>query len=502
MFVRRRRNKSGSTSIQVIEKRDGRNVVVSSIGCSDSEETLVQWEAEARIKLETASAQQRFEFPVSPREQTAIELLRTAAVNAVGPDLVLGKIFDSIGFNQLPEPLFKEIVLARIIYPASKLRTSEYLLQHQGKDIGVDSIYRFLDRLESKYKQQAEQIAFAYSKQTLATLTVVFYDMTTLYFEAESEDDLRKIGFSKDGKFQHPQIMLGLLVGQDGYPVAYDMFEGNTFEGTTLLPILEKAQKRFNLLKPTVVADSALLSKDNIKLLTEKEYKFIIGARIKNETCAIREQILIKAQTLKDKEFFVIDKSDGTRLIVDYSEKRAKKDAYNRQKGIDRLNKQISSGKLTKGSLNNRGYNKFLTLEGDVKITLNQSKVEQDIPWDGLKGYVTNSLHSPQEVVDSYRQLWKIEKAFRISKTDLRIRPIYHREKSRIEAHICVAFVAYTVFKELERLLSVHNLAISPRKAIDIMKTIQRVTVFLPDSKRPHSTFLNLSPEQSALLKL
>jgi transposase len=424
MFVRRKRNKSGSTSIQIIEKRDGRNVVISSIGCADNEDALLRLEAEAHASLRSLIPQQRLEFDISSREQAAIELLKTGTVKAVGPDLILGKIFDGIGFNKLPEPLFKEIVLARLVYPASKLRTTEYLLQHQGKDIGVDCIYRFLDRLESKYKKQAEEISYTYSKQTLGMLTVVFYDMTTLYFEAESEDDLRKVGFSKDGKFQHPQIMLGLLVGQDGYPLAYDIFEGNTFEGTTLLPILEKAQKRFNLLKPTVVADSALLSKGNIKLLTENGYKFIIGARIKNEACAVREQILKTASALKDNESFVIEKSDGTRLIVDYSEKRAKKDAHNREKGLDRLNKQIGSGKLTKGSLNSRGYNKFLTLEGDVTVTLNQSKVQQDAYWDGLKGYVTNSSHSPKEVIASYRQLWKIEKAFRISKTDLRIRRI------------------------------------------------------------------------------
>lgn len=503
MFIRRKPNKSGSTSIQIVDKQGGRSVVVCSVGCSKDEETLAQLEVEAKIKLHSMTQQQSLEFGVTVVERAAMDLIKSGRVKAAGPDLILGKIFDNIGFNKLPEPLFREIVLARLVYPGSKLRTTEYLLQHQNKDIGVDRIYRFLDKLQSTYKGQAEQIAFDYSKRTLGRIAVVFYDMTTLYFETETEDDLRKIGFSKDGKFQHPQIMLGLLVGPEGYPVGYDIFEGNTFEGVTLLPALERAREKFGLSKPMVVADSALLSKENIQLLTEKGYEFILGARIKNETGGIKEKILKAATTLKDKEAVVIEKPNGVRLIVDYSEKRAKKDASNRKKGLDRLMKQIRSGKLTKSSLNNRGYNKFLTLKGEVEVTLDQSKIDHDVKWDGLKGYLTNSSgHSAKEVISNYRQLWKIEKAFRISKTDLRVRPIFHWKKSRIEAHVCIAFVAYTVFKELGRMLQEHQIPLSPQKAIELMKTIQQITVLLPDSKRSHTEFLHLSPEQERLLAL
>lgn len=502
MFVRRKRNKSGSTSVQLIEKRSGRNVVVRSIGCASDEDKLKRLEATAQSHAAVLIAQQRFEFGATEREVTAIELVKTGSIRAIGPELILGKIFDSIGFNQLPEALFKEIVIARLVYPASKLKTTEYLLHHQGKQIDVERIYRFLDKLSSTYQQQAEQIAYSYSKKTLGELTVVFYDMTTLYFEAEDEDDLRKIGFSKDGKFQHPQIMLGLLVGRDGYPVSYDIFEGNTFEGKTLLPVLQKAQKRFGLTAPTVIADSGLLSTQNINLLIAEKYDFIIGARIKNESRTFQSQILQAARKLQDKQSVVIDKADGLRLIIDFSENRAKKDASNRDKGIARLAAKLKSGQLTKNSLNNRGYNKFLTMQGKIELTLDTAKIEQDKQWDGLKGYLTNSTRSPTEVIASYRQLWKIERAFRISKTDLRIRPIYHRKKNRIEAHICVAFTAYTVFKELERLLVAHNIPTSPQKAIETLKTIYQLTIFLPDSQRWHTTFLDLSEQKQQLLSL
>lgn len=502
MFVRRKQNKSGSTSVQIVEKRGRRNVVVRTIGCEQDEEGIRQLEMQARAELSELSAQMRLDFGGTERERAALELLGTGAVRAVGPELILGDIFRSIGFDQIDDELFKDIVLARLVYPVSKLKTSEYLLQHRSKQVDVAKIYRFLDRLKSRYQERVEQIAYAYNKRILGDLMVVFYDMTTLYFEVEDEDDLRRVGFSKDGKFQHPQIMLGLLVGQEGYPVSYNIFEGNTFEGNTLLPMLKQAQERFQLAKPTVVADSALLSGKNIELLSELRYDFILGARIKNESAVVQEQILKAASALKDKECIVVEKPNGLRLIVDYSAKRAKKDASNRDKGIARLKAKIGSGKLTKKSLNNRGYNKFLAMNGEVSVTLDEKRIERDKQWDGLKGYLTNSKHSPEDAINSYRQLWKIERAFRISKTDLRIRPIYHRKRSRIEAHICIAFVAYTVYKELERQLVQHNIALSPSKAIELMKTIYQVTLFLPDSKRTHTQFMDLSAQQRQLLRL
>jgi hypothetical protein len=477
-------------------------VVVCSVGCSKEPERIQRLEVEAHTRLDALRSQLQFNFCRSERERSALEIIETGSIQSVGPELILGAIFDKIGFNAVSDELFKEIVLSRLIYPTSKLKTAEYVLQHYGKEIDVHRIYRFLDRLSSRYQEQVEMIAYNYSRAILGELLVVFYDMTTLYFEAEDEDDLRRIGFSKDGKFQHPQIMLGLLVGSDGYPISYDIFEGNTFEGKTLLPVLKRAQQRFGLAKPIVVADSGLLSKENIKLLVEEGYEFILGARIKNESHIVQEQILKAAAPLKDKESTVIEKTDAIRLIVDYSEKRALKDAHNRDKGISRLNAQIRTGRLTKSSLNKRGYNKFLTMKGDIQVALDQNKIERDKAWDGLKGYLSNSSRATCEIIGNYRQLWKIERAFRISKTDLRIRPIYHRKKERIKAHLCVAFVAYTIYKELERLLLQHQVPLSPRKALDLMKTIYQISLRLPDSKRVHTQFVGISELQLALLQL
>jgi transposase len=325
--------------------------------------------------------------------------------------------------------------------------------------------------------------------------------MTTLYFEASDEDDFRRIGFSKDGKFQNPQIMLGVLVGEKGYPIGYELFEGNTFEGHTLIPVLEKFQKRFNLNKPVIVADSGLLSKANIEQLIALEYEYIIGARIKHESQTIKDSIL-KFNLCEDGASDSIDKGNNQKLIITYSEKRAKKDAYNRQKGLKKLEKRVTSGKLTKEHINNRGYNKYLTLKSNIEVEIDYSKFEADAKWDGLKGDLTNTTLPNETVIKNYANLWQIEKAFRMSKTDLQIRPIYHFTKRRIEAHISISFVAYTIYKELERLLYKYDAPFSVNKAREIIHNIYQLEITLPDSQHKQEVLLNMDEEQQLLLKI
>jgi transposase len=252
-------------------------------------------------------------------------------------------------------------------------------------------------------------------------LSIVFYDLTTLYFETSDEDDLRKTGFSKDGKHSNPQIYIGLLVGLEGYAIGYDIFEGSIYEGQTLIPLIEKMSRKFDLSKPIIVADAGLLNAKNILSLEEKGYQYILGARIKNECKIIKDKIL--GTSFKNAEYIVLEK-ETSKLVVQYSEKRARKDENNRERGLKRLEKQIKSGKLSKQNLNNRGYNKYLKMEGEVRLEIDLDKFEADKKWDGLKGYVTNCDLRANEIMDNYRNLWQIEKAFRMSKTDLRIRPI------------------------------------------------------------------------------
>ncbi len=324
--------------------------------------------------------------------------------------------------------------------------------------------------------------------------------MTTLYFESGDQDDLRKTGFSKDGKHQCPQIFLGLLVGLGGYAIGYDIFQGNIFEGHTLIPLIEKISKKFNLSKPIIVADSGLLSADNIAALEKEGYEYILGARIKSETKKIKEEII--GTQLGDGMRMVIPKKDQVRLIVTYSAKRAAKDEHNRKRGLQRLQKQIKKGKLTKENINNRGYHRYLTLKGELSIEIDYDKFNQDKSWDGLKGYITNSRLNPQQVLENYKNLWHIEKAFRMSKTDLRIRPIYHRLKHRIEAHICIYFTAYTIYKELERVLYQEKTTITLKKAAEITHNMYQLTITLPESKNTKNILLKMDENQNELLKI
>ena len=324
--------------------------------------------------------------------------------------------------------------------------------------------------------------------------------LTTLYFEASDEDDLRKTGFSKDGKHQSPQIFIGLLIGMGGYAIGYDIFEGNTYEGHTLLPFLKKVSEKFNLNKPIVVADAGLLSNDNILALEQNGYEYILGARIKNESELIKKQILSVQFTNGGIKSF--KKNKTTRLIINYSDTRARKDAYNRNRGLMRLEKQIKRGRLTKSNINNRGYNKYLKLEGEINITVDYEKYNADGHWDGLKGYVTNTHLKDIDVIENYKNLWQIEKAFRMSKTDLRIRPIYHRLRNRIEAHICISFAAYSVYKELERVLKKEKSNLSLNKASEITHNMYQITYTLPESKHIKSKLLKMDSEQSELYQI
>ena len=191
-------------------------------------------------------------------------------------------------------------------------------------------------------------------------------------------------------------------------------------------------------------------AKKNIEQLEKEGYEYIIGARIRSLSKADKEAVLklglkdgrMKSLTIKDR-----------RYVVSMSDSRARKDARDREKGVKRFEKRFASGKITKASVNNRGYNRFLTLQGEATVTIDQDKIAEDARLDGLKGYVTNSKIRNKAVVGNYRNLPFIERAFRMNKTDLAIRPVYHRLFNRIEAHVCICFTAYSILLELERAL-------------------------------------------------
>ena len=474
--------------------------MVKTIG-SSSDTVEVQklvYQAEQWIKEKRGV----IELDFSSELKTAHQILDgIEQLTVQGTELLLGKIFNEIGFDVIKDDLFRKLVIARLCYPASKLGTTDYLYKYHYLQVDVQTIYRYLDKLYNKQKALVQNISYAHTLKILDnSISIVFYDVTTLYFEIDNEDDLRKTGFSKEGKHQHPQIVLGLLVSIDGYPLAYEIFEGNKFEGYTMLPVIDTFKNKYKLDKLVIIADSGLLSNDNIAELQTKGYDFILGARIKNEKHAIQNKIW--KLKLSNGESQIIEKDEHIRLVISFSESRAKKDKSNREKGLKKLEKQIKTGKLTKANINNRGYNKYLKLEGAIEVSIYQEKFKADGKWDGLKGYLTNTSLSKSEIIGNYSHLWKIEKAFRVAKTDLRIRPVFHFKPSRIEAHICIAFAAYKVYKELERQLKEKQSNMSPEKAIAIAKTIYSLTLITPITKERITKTLILNNEQKNLMNL
>lgn len=502
MFIRQKKNRTGTISIQVIDKSTGKYRVVHTAGSSGDKAIIHELISQAHRYIKQVKGQSEFIFFSGNDDRYYASVYENIQqIQLLGPELVLGKIFDSIGFNAIPDELFRHLVITRLVYPVSKLKTLDYLQKYKGIVYEKDEVYRYLDKLHKQQIQTVQQISYQHTLKVLeSSLTVVFYDVTTLYFEAEEEDDFRKTGFSKDGKHQQPQIVLGLLVSAGGYPLDYEIFEGSKFEGHTMLPVAEAFKQKYKIEELVIVADAGLMSEKNINQLLENNYKFIIGARIKNEKYTIQEPIL--SLGLADKESAELNRADAQRLIVSYSASRAKKDEHNRTRGLIRLEKQLERGKLSKKHINNKGYNKYLKLEGEVKISIDYEKYKADAKWDGLKGYLTNTLFTKEKVIEYYKQLWNIEKTFRISKTDLRIRPIYHYLKRRIEAHICIAFAACKIYKELERLLIVKESKLSPSKVIDILKTIYAITLTLPQSKETKLMLLDKTEEQKVVLDL
>lgn len=319
-----------------------------------------------------------------------------------GADLILDRVFDNVGFNRIDDEVFRQLVKARLSYPASKSATVEYLKNHFDEDVSLSKIYRHLDKLSDNQHKTVQDISVLHTKKILGGhIGVLFYDVTTLYFEADYEDEPRKTGFSKE---------------------------------------------------------------------------------IRNESRKILEWILEQPKT--DCRMVEYDKGNGQRLLVGYTEDRARKDAYNREKGIRRLEKAYRRGTLTKDNINKRGYNKFLKMEGDVKVTINYEKLEKDAKWDGLKGYLTNTNIPVNDVYAAYHNLWHVERAFRISKPKIEIRPMFHFTRRRIEAHVCICFVALKVYKELERLLKLSGINMSVDKVLELAKTIVTIQITLPQSKQ------------------
>lgn len=289
---------------------------------------------------------------------------------------VYGKLFSNLGYqkvmarpgrNKMEVRIFTDIVLARIANPASKMASVDMLEEDFGVTIDLDKVYRMMDKLDSAALERLKKITYQNSLNLLGSkIEVIFYDVTTIYFESFSEDELKRNGFSKDCKHNQPQILLALMVTSDGLPVDYEIFAGDTYEGHTLIPALTKIRKKYHLAKIVLVADSALLSQENLAELEEEGLEYIVGARLKKVKNKLKDEIL-DPNNYKEitPGYQIAHFSDGHRkIVVSYSSKRALKDASDRKKAIAQLKKKLEQSRSPKQHLSNSGYRKYLKVEG------------------------------------------------------------------------------------------------------------------------------------------
>jgi transposase len=404
-----------------------------------------------------------------------------------------GKLFDDLGYKKVIEKpsrnkskvdIFKNIVLARIANPVSKMATVDMAEEDFGVTLNLDRVYRMMDALDGPAIERLKRITYENTLSLLGTkIDVIFYDATTIYFESFTEDTFKKNGFSKDHKEGQPQVLLALMVTSDGLPVDYEVFAGDTYEGHTLIPALTKIRDKYDIDRVIFVADSAMASKDNIgklESLKDKNISYIMGARLKNTKKSIKEKILDVANYRRVKKDYYVADIAGTdrRIVVSYSAKRAAKDANDRKRAIKKLMAKLDRSKSAKSHLSNQGYRKYLKVEGASKVTLDEDKIALDARWDGLHGVVTNSGLDPVEVLSRYNELWNVEAAFRVTKHDLAVRPVYHWKPRRVRVHIAICFAAYGLVKHLEYRVRLQYKKLSIEKIRYVLMKVQTSILF------------------------
>jgi transposase len=350
--------------------------------------------------------------------------------------------YERIGFNQLKDEVFKALCLARIVEPTSKIDALRVL-----SDLGVDSIdqnklYRSLAKAATlDYRKAISQVCFEYVGRN--NLSLVLYDVTTLYFEVQEADEYRKPGMSKERRLE-PQIIIGLLVDQNGFPLGLQSFEGNKAETKTLLPVIQDFLMQNGLTKTTIVADAAMMSASNLAALTVAGYTYIVGSRLHKVPYDIAEYQ--KTGELSDQQI-VVEKKEGYRVIYQYRAKRAALDMRNIEKQVAKamkvLNGQVPTTKT-----------KFLSIVAKKK-QLNQKLIDKAKALAGVKGYVTNLDIPDEQVIAYYHQLFHVEATFRMAKSDLKARPIYHRKRDAIEAHLTIVLTALAISRNIERLTEI-----------------------------------------------
>lgn len=504
MYVRSRKNVSGSTSVFIVNsirvegKLHAKSIMVKSFGSSKDPDKI-----EAMIKEANAykiNLSQTNNAPQKILSLSSASDLDSCVVQNIGTkelySAIFQKFFGAINLPKVNKLILEDIAIMRIAKPMSKYKTSQELDAFGCSKFTPNQIYRFMDSLNEKNIEKLKSSIYKNSKAILGDsekLDILFYDLTTIYFETNNNDAIRDFGFSKDGKHGHVQITMALLVTKHGLPVGYELFPGNICEGHTLIPVLTKLRKNYKIDKVSIVADSALMHKVNLEDLESNNFGYIIAARVRNMTKDLKSQALEKEGYIShgdDMRYKVIELEKRS-LIMVHSEKRAKKEAYDRIKSIEKASKHIGSS--AKGKLSGSLKRSYFTLSEDCNILLDEDRLKELEKLDGYFGFYTNLEASPEEIIGQYKGLWQVEQTFRISKHNLKIRPVYHWNTERIKAHFAICFLALSLIRYVEVLLSkagnhtpIEQLQ-QMLEQIQLVKVISKGEVFYIRSDAPKS---------------
>jgi len=405
----------------------------------------------------------------------------------------------------LPEAVFL-MALQHLLEPKSKLSTyQEQQRYFQIKEASLQHMYRSLDRLSDK-KEDIEAELFQHNYVRVnKSVDVVFYDVTTIHFESVLADALRDFGFSKNCKFNEVQVMMGMIIDSNGLPVGYELFKGNTVDGKTMVTALDNIKKRFGINRVIIVADRGLNFKSNLNYIKEAGYGYIMASKIKGATGALQERMLADENftDILDKNgdlefrYKIIDyentfKDDDKKLhrlpeniVVSYSPKRAKKDIADRERLIVKAKKLLKNPELIRSS-NKRGGKKYInTIKPEQEIfELAADKIELDAKFDGYYAIQTSEKSmSGEEIMEAYHTLWKIEESFRIMKSTLEIRPVFHWTPKRIEGHFVVCFLAFLMERKMELLLKDADCSVSPDRIQQALNSMQVAAVTVNDGE-------------------
>ena len=470
LFVRKVRTASGATAVQIAHTKRGVQTIVEHVGSAHDEAQLAALEAVAKQKI--SGGQLMLDFDDLESNRT----VSTPTVTGSSARVLWQTLEDAyqlLGFDAVGDVVFKKLVLARIIEPVSKADTIRVL-----EEIGVSApslrtIWRTLARCqEHDWRQTVTDAAYRHATQDGA-LRLCLYDVTTLYFQAENEDEFREVGMSKERRVD-PQIVVGMLTTASGFPLDVQSFTGNTAETRTLIPVLESFRDRHGVDDLVVVADAGMLSASNLNALEDAGLSFIVGSRISKAPYDLADHFHCHGTFFRDGQTLESSRVMGSgsnarerRIVYHYSFKREKRDNRTLNKQIERAQKVADGTRPVK-------KDRFVNLTGK-RPGVDWARVEHARQLLGLKGYVSNidaTVLDGRAIVAAYHELFQVEASFRMAKTDLKARPMFHHQRDSIDAHLTIVFTALAVSRHLHAVTGA-----SIRKIIQTLRPLRDITI-------------------------